>query len=65
MSAAELVPCLRDLYSRLPEMYFNQPWELQSALFMLGYTDELESEAEIAAAVEVTRTDWPQWRPAA
>ena len=64
MSAAELVPCLRDLYSRLPEMYFNQPWELQSALFLLGYTDELEDEAAIVAAVEVGRSDWPQWRAA-
>jgi hypothetical protein len=65
MSAAELVPCLRGLYSRLPEMYFRQPWELQHVLFSLGYVDDLADEAEIAAAVEVARTDWPQWRPAA
>jgi hypothetical protein len=65
VSSAELVPALRDLYSRLPEMYFRQPWELQHVVFSLGYTDELESEAEIAAAVEVARGDWPQWRPAA
>ena len=65
MSSAELVPALRDLYSRLPEMYFRQPWELQHVVFSLGYTDELESEAEIAAAVEAARGDWPQWRPAA
>jgi hypothetical protein len=51
MNAAELVPCLRDLYSRLPEMYFNQPWELQHVLFSLGYVDDLADEAEIAAAV--------------
>jgi hypothetical protein len=31
----------------------------------LGCTDELESEAEIGAAVEVARQDYPQWRPAA
>jgi hypothetical protein len=66
VSAAELVPAIRDLYSRLPEMYYLQPWELQSALFVLGYTDDLADEAEIAAAVEVARGEWPQWgRPAA
>jgi hypothetical protein len=65
MNAAERVPCLRDLYSRLPEIYFPQPWELQHVLlFSLGYADDLADEAEIAAAVEVARTDWPQWRAA-
>ena len=34
-------------------------------LYALNYTDELENEAEIAAAVEVARGDYPQWRPAA
>jgi hypothetical protein len=33
-------------------------------LYALNYTDELEDEAEIAAAVEVARQDWPQWRAA-
>jgi hypothetical protein len=65
MTSAQLLPALRDLYSRHPEMYHLEPWELQSALFVLGYTDDLEHEAEIAAAVEVARTDYPQWRPAA
>jgi hypothetical protein len=46
-------------------MFTLEPWEMQSALFLLGYTDELESEAEIAAAVEVAQADYPQWRPAA
>ena len=39
-------------------------WELQSALFVLGYTDDLADEPEIDAAVEVARSDWPQWRAA-
>ena len=65
MNAAQLLPALRDLYSRLPEMYHRQPWELQHALFSLGYTDELEDEKESVAAVEVARGDYPQWRPAA
>ena len=65
MNAAQLLPALRDLYSRLPEMYHRQPWEQQHVLFSLGYTDDLADEAEIAAAVEVARGDRPQWRPAA
>ena len=53
MNAAQLLPALRGLYSRLPEMYHRQPWELQHVLFSLGYTDALAGEAEITAAVEV------------
>jgi hypothetical protein len=64
VNAAQLVPALRDLYSRLPAMYFRQPWELQHVLFSLGYVDDLADEAQIAAAVEVARGDWPQWRAA-
>jgi hypothetical protein len=58
VNSAQLLPAIRDLYSRHPEMYGLEPWELQSALFVLGYTDELVDEAEIAAAVEVARADW-------
>jgi len=64
MNAAQLLPALRDLYSRLPEMYFRQPWELQHVLFSLGYTDDLADEAQIATTVEVARMDWPQWMAA-
>jgi hypothetical protein len=64
VNATQLLPALRDLYSRLPEMYHRQPWELQHVLFSLGYTDDLVDEAKIAAAVEVAREDWPQWRAA-
>jgi hypothetical protein len=59
-----LLPAIRDLYSRHPEMHGLKAWELQSALFMLGYTEDLSDEAEIAATVEVVRGDWPQWRAA-
>jgi hypothetical protein len=65
VKVAQLLPALSDLYSRLPEMYYHQPWELQHVLFSLGYVDDLVDEAEIAAAVEVARTDWTQWRRAA
>ena len=64
MNTAQLLPAVRDLSSRLPETYHRQPWELQHVLFSLGYTDELADETEIAAAAEVARTDWPQWRAA-
>jgi hypothetical protein len=30
----------------------------------LGYADDLAAEAEIAAGVEVARSDWLQWRAA-
>jgi hypothetical protein len=65
MTSAQLLPAIRDLYSRHPEFFHHEPWELQHVLFSLGYVDDLADEGEIAAAVEVSRTDWPQWRPAA
>ncbi len=62
---AALLPALRDLYSRQPEAFYLEPYELQSLLWSLGYTDDLADEAEIAAAAEVARLDYPQWRRAA
>ena len=59
-----LLPALRDLYSRHPEFWHLEPWELAHVLFSLGYVEDLADEAEIAAAVEVARQDWPQWRAA-
>ena len=64
MSASQLLPSVRDLYSRQPETYALEPWELQHVLWSLGYPEDLADEAEIAAAVEVARADWPQWRAA-
>jgi hypothetical protein len=65
VNAWELLPLIRELFSRRPEYRYHAAWELQWLLFALNYTDELEDEAEIAAAVEVARDDYPQWRPAA
>jgi len=45
VNAWQLLPAIRDLYSRHPEMYSLEAWELQSALFVLGYTDDLADEA--------------------
>jgi hypothetical protein len=64
MSAWQLFPAIRDLYSRHPEYVYHEPWELQHVLFSLGYVDDLAEEAEIAAALNVARSDWPQWRAA-
>jgi hypothetical protein len=61
----QLLPAIRDLYSRHPEYWHHESWELVHVLFTLGYVDDLPDEAEIAAAVEVARGDYPQWRPAA
>jgi hypothetical protein len=65
VNSTQLLPALRELYSRHPEYFHHEPWELQWLLYALNYTDELEDEGEIAAATEVARTDWPQWRSAA
>jgi hypothetical protein len=64
VNSAELLPAIRDLYSRQPEYWHHEPWELQWLLYALNYTDDLADEAEIAAAVEVARSDWPHWRAA-
>jgi hypothetical protein len=57
MTSTELLPLIRELFSRSPEYRCLQPWELQTLLWTLSYTDELEDEGEIAA-VEVARSDW-------
>ena len=58
VNSAQLLPAIRDLYSRLPETYHLQPWELQWMLYALNYTNELEDEDAIADAVAVP---WPQF----
>jgi hypothetical protein len=53
-----LLASVRELYSRLPEARYQEPWELQHLLFSLGYIDGLAPEAAIMAAVEVARGDY-------
>jgi hypothetical protein len=65
VNSTHLLPAIREFYSRRPEYFHHEPWELQHVLFSLGYVDDLTDEGEIAAAVEVARGDYPQWRPAA
>lgn len=57
MSAWELLPGIRELFSRCSEYRHHEPWELQHVLFSLGYVEDLADEAQIAAAVEVARAD--------
>lgn len=64
MNSAQLLPAIRDLFSKRPEYWRHEPWELVHVLYSLNYTDDLVHEAEIAAAVEVARSDYPQWRAA-
>jgi hypothetical protein len=61
---AQLLPAIRELDSRRPEYFHHEPWELVHVLFSLGCVEDLAEEAEIAAAVKVARSDWPQWRAA-
>jgi hypothetical protein len=64
VNSTQLLPAIRDLYSRHPEYWHHETWELQWMLYALKYTDELEEEGAIAAAVEVAHQDWAQWRVA-
>jgi hypothetical protein len=64
VGSAELLLAIRNLYSRHPEYFQHEPWELVHVLFSLGYVDDLADEAEISAAVEVARGDCSQWKAA-
>jgi hypothetical protein len=63
--SAHLLPAVRDLYGRHPEYRDLAPWELAQVLWSLNYTNDLESEGEIAGAADVARQDWPEWWRAA
>jgi len=53
----EVLPMVRELFSRRPEARCLEAWELQSLLFSLGYANGLLNEGDIAA-LEVARTDF-------
>jgi hypothetical protein len=57
-NSRDILPMLRDLFSKHPEYRYHEAWELQHVLWSLGYTEDLEDEDEIAAAAEVARTDF-------
>jgi hypothetical protein len=54
----DILPMVRDFYSKYPEYRHHEAWELAHVLFPLAYTDELLDEGEIQAAIEVARTDF-------
>jgi hypothetical protein len=57
MTSVELLPLIRELFSRYPEYRYRAAWELQRVLFSLGYVEDPEDEEEVATAAEVARTD--------
>jgi hypothetical protein len=65
MTSAELLPAVRDLYSRLPETRCLLAWELGIILWSLNYTDDLEDEARVEAARDVALLDLDPDRRAA
>jgi hypothetical protein len=65
VTAVQLLPVVRDLYSHHPEYLYHEPWELIGLLWSLGYTEDLADEYEIAAASDVARQDYPEWWRAA
>jgi hypothetical protein len=65
VNSAQLLPIIRQLFSERPEYFHHEQWELAHVLFSLRYVEDLAGEAEIAAAAEVARGDYPQWRSAA
>jgi hypothetical protein len=64
VNSTHLLPDIRDLFSRRPEYFHHEPWELVHVLYSLNYIDDLADEAEIAAVAEAARGDFPQWRAA-
>jgi hypothetical protein len=57
VTAWELLPLLRDLFSRSPQHRYLEPWELQHVLWSLGYVEDLADEGEIEAARVVALLD--------
>jgi hypothetical protein len=54
----DLLASTREVYSRLPETRYLEPWELQHVLYSLNYTNGLAEETDVATAIEVARSDW-------
>jgi hypothetical protein len=54
----DVLPMIRELFSRYPEYRHHEAWELAHVLFSLGYADELLEEHEIASAAEIARKDF-------
>jgi hypothetical protein len=57
VTAQQILPAIRDVYSRYPEFRYLLAWEMQTVLWSLNYTDEFEDEAAIQGAMDVARPD--------
>src|SRR5919112_513040 len=44
VGSAELLVAIRNLYSRHPEYFHHEPWELVHVLYSLNYIDDLVGE---------------------
>src|SRR5919107_4947386 len=44
VGSAELLVAIRNLYSRHPEYFHHEPWELVQVLYSLNYIDDLVGE---------------------
>ena len=53
MSAAELLPAVRELFSRYPKAAGFPPERIAHGLKMLGYVEEMPNAYEVAGAIEV------------
>ena len=53
MSAAELLPAVRELFSRHPKAAGFSPERIAHGLKMLGYVEDVPSPYDVAAALEV------------
>jgi hypothetical protein len=41
VNSTHLLPAIREIYSRRPEYFSHEPWELVHVLYSLNYTDDL------------------------
>ena len=57
MSAAALVPAVRELFSRYPKASGFSPERLAHGLKMLGYVEDVPSPYEVAGALEVLNVE--------
>jgi hypothetical protein len=47
VNSVQLLPAIRDLYSRLPETYVFEPWELVHVLYLLLALDTYTSVTRV------------------
>jgi hypothetical protein len=55
MNATQLLPAIRDLYSKRPEYSHHEPWEHAHILFSLGYVEDLAGERRSLQLAAVVR----------